>query len=285
MGESHRPFDIAYNASDDEGLAEAKKAIKDYVSQELKKSWNIIKDDAYFQKLQKEIIELLRNLVAKYDEKEAKMFTESDYSNAAYNLARYITYDKGGDLTSPGNLTNSSIGLGMNQFTPLQLCGALATVVNGGTRYESYLVDKVINPEGEIMQKYDPSVIEELNLKETTVNSIKEGMAAVHSSGVFGNFPIATGGKTGTAPFRSDQKSIGRSAYGVYLAFAPLEEPEIAVSVVLYDSAHGSSAASVARAVMETYFREEINELYPNYTSSTTSYTLEPIIEEVYNNE
>ncbi|MGM9974722.1 MAG: penicillin-binding transpeptidase domain-containing protein [Clostridiaceae bacterium] len=285
MGRSHRPFDIAYNESDDEELAEAKKAIKDYVAEEFKGLWDVTKDDNYFQRVQREISELLRELVAKYEKEEAKKYTEDDYYNAAYNLARYIIYDKGGDLTSPGNLTNSSIGLGMNQFTPLQLCSALATVVNGGTRYESYLVDKVINPEGEIMQEYEPTVIEDLNLKDITVDSIKKGMAAVHSGGAFANFPIATGGKTGTAPFRNDQKSIGRAAYGVYLAFAPVEKPEIAVSVVLYDSAHGSSAAPVARAVMETYFREEINKLYPNYSSSTTSYTLEPNIEEVYNQD
>ena len=144
-------------------------------------------------------------------------------------------------------------------------------------------MDKVVNPEGALVQEYEPTVIDDLNLKDTTVESIKKGMAAVHSSGAFANFPIATGGKTGTSPFREDQKSIGRSAYGVYVAFAPLDEPEIAVSVVLYDSAHGSSAAPVARAVMETYFRDEINELYPNYRSSTTSYSLNPVIDQVYN--
>lgn len=284
MGKSHKGFNISYDSSDDEAMAAAKKAIKDYVAERLKEKRSSNVNDEFSDTIDK-VSEMLKALVATYDEQEQQGYTEKDYSNAAFNLARYIIYDKSGDVTSPGNMTNSSIGLGMNQFTPLQLCSALSTVLNGGTRYKSYLVDKITSPENEIVTEYSPVVLDDLELKDSTVDAIKKGMAAVHSTGSFAGFPIASGGKTGTAAFRNDETSIGRSPYGVYLAFAPIDEPEIAVSVVLYDSAHGYNAAPVARAVLETYFRDTIKSQYPGYRSSTTSYSLEPPVMETYSNK
>lgn len=281
MGRTHKGFNVGYDSDDDEKMADAKREIKDYVAEKLKEERPSNANEE-FNNITVKVEEMLRALVDTYPEEEQQGYADRDYSNAAYNMARYIVYDKSGDVTSPGNMTNSSIGLGMNQFTPLQLCSALATVVNGGTRYQSYLVDKITGIDNEVITEFSPTVMDDLELKKTTVEAVKKGMAAVHSTGTFANFPIATGGKTGTAPFRNDQKDIGRSAYGVYVAFAPIEEPEIAISVVLYDSAHGSSAAPVAKAVMETYFRDIIKSQYPGYSSTTTPYTLEPPVTKIY---
>ncbi|MGM9975142.1 MAG: penicillin-binding transpeptidase domain-containing protein, partial [Clostridiaceae bacterium] len=278
-GRRHKTFNIAYISNDDQELADAKQAVKDYVAEELKMLWDT---DHVFAEVQDNIERLLRRLVSKYPEEERVGYEDVDFKGASYNLADYILNDRDGDITSPGNMTNSSIGLGMNQFTPLQMTNALATIVNGGTRYQAHLVDKITSPDNEVIKEYTPKVIKDLELKESTVNSVKNGMSLLHKSGVFGNFPIPSGGKTGTAIFRNDQKEIGRSDYGVYVAFAPLEEPEIAITVVMYDSAHGSSAAPVARAVMETYFRDIIKTQYPGYTSTTTSYTLEPPVAPIY---
>ncbi len=282
MGKKHNPFNIVYNSKDDEGLAKAKQDIKDYVAQMLKEKGNGGNNDDDLIEIKEELIKKLKVLVSQYEEADRGKYTDNDYDNAAFNVARYIVYDKAGDISSPGNLTNSSIGLGMNQFTPLQLTNALATVVNGGKRYQSHVVDKILSPDNEVVEEFKPVIIEDLQLKESTVRAVKAGMARVHSTGAFANFPIPTGGKTGTAIYRNDAKDIGRTDYGVYIAFAPVENPKIAITAVLYDSAHGSSVAPVVKAVMETYFRDIIKTQYPGYSSGTTSYTLDPPVTQVY---
>ncbi|WP_426348946.1 penicillin-binding transpeptidase domain-containing protein [Alloiococcus sp. CFN-8] len=296
MGENHEPFLVAYKANDDQELAEAKQAVKDYVADGLRsradeeKRKNAEENDNSDEENGKsdkvvinDIQKLLKRLVSHYSEEERAKFTDDDFIKAANNLYRYIYIDRNGDITAPGNMTNSSIGLGMNQFTPLQVTNALATIVNGGTRYQAHLVDRVTSPDNEVVKEYEPTVVKDLELKESTVKNVKYGMSLLHKTGVFGNFPIPSAGKTGTAIFRNDQREIGRSDYGVYVAFAPIEKPEIAITVVMYDAAHGSSAAPVARAVMETYFRDIIKTQHPGYTSTTTAYTLEPPVAPIYN--
>ena len=282
MGESHKGFNIGVNSNDHEELAEAKQAVKDYVSQALKKLWEVEDIDDFYDEVYTEATKLLKNLVETYEEEERAEYRESDFQNAADNIARYVVFDRSGDVISVGNLLNSSIGLGMNNLTPLQLCSALSTVLNGGTRYKSYLVNEITDSEGNIIEEYSPVILNELNLKESTVEAIKEGMAAVTAStSAFSNFPISTGGKTGTAIYSNNQNAIGRSSYSVFEAFAPYDNPEIAITVVLYDGGSGSNATPVARAIMETYFRDELTESYPNYKSNTTAYTLKPEIDNV----
>ncbi|WP_426348664.1 penicillin-binding transpeptidase domain-containing protein [Alloiococcus sp. CFN-8] len=282
LGEKHRGFNIGVSSNDHEELAKAKQAVKDYVSEALKKLWEVENINDFYDEVYTEAINLLKNLVETYEEEERVKYTEADFENAAKNIARYVAFDRSGDVTSVGNLLNSSIGLGMNNLTPLQLCSALSTVLNGGTRYKSYLVNEITDLDGNVIEEYNPVILNELNLKEGTVEAIKEGMAAVTASNsTFANFPISTGGKTGTAIYSNNQKDIGRSSYAVFEAFAPYDNPEIAITVVLYDGGGGSNAAPVARAIFETYFRDELTESYPNYKSSTTDYSLKPEIDNI----
>ena len=90
----------------------------------------------------------------------------------------------------------------------------------------------------------------------------------------FNGFPIETGGKTGTADFRADQKDIGRAPYATYISFAPLDKPEIVVVSVVYDGGHGGSVAPVAKAIYEQYFKDEILSINPNYTFSNAVNTI-----------
>lgn len=279
-GKKHTPFNIAYDKNDDEALDKAKSEVKDYIINKIKAQRKDNKNDE-FNEITKELKVKFENLISKYNKEEQKKYSKSDVENASYNMARYIVFDKSGDITSPGNLTNASIGLGMNNFTPLQMTNAVATIINGGKRYKVHLVDKILNPDNKVVEEIKPVVVDDLKLKTSTVNAIKEGMRRVNQSGTFKDFPISSGGKTGTTPYRPDQREIGRSAYGVYVAFAPLEKPEIAVTVVLYDVGHGSSSGPVAKAVLETYFRDKIKAEFPGYKSSSTSYSLDPKVEEV----
>ncbi len=279
-GKRHKGFNIEYKKDDDEELEKAKREVKDYITEKIREPRKSDKNQE-FNDITKEIKSKLENLTKVYTEEEKSKYTKTDFDNAAYNMARYIVFDKSGDITSPGNLTNASIGLGMNNFTPVQMVNALASILNGGKRYKVHLVDKILNANNEVIEEVKPIVVEDLQLKPSTVNSIKEGMRRVNQGGTFKDFPIPSGGKTGTAPYSNIQKDVGRAAYGVYVAFAPLEKPEIAVVTVLYDAAHGSSAGPVVKAVMETYFRDQIKSQYPNYKSASTGYSLEPPVQEI----
>ena len=109
-------------------------------------------------------------------------------------------------------------------------------------------------------------------MSKATLDAVKEGMRRVNEEvGGSANFimsklPIVTGGKTGTATFRNDQSDYGRTDYGVYISFAPLDNPKIAVATVLYDGGHGYYGSFIARTIYETYFREELKKDYPGYT-------------------
>jgi len=180
-----------------------------------------------------------------------------------------IVKDSYGEITTPANVYNAAIGQGYSRFTPLQLANYMATIVNGGKRYKLHLVDKFIDPNGKTIQQVKPEVIEDVKLRPQTVATVIEGMAKVTEEGTasatFGGFPISNGGKTGSATFQNNQQDIGREAFGVYVGFAPLENPKIAVCVVIYDGAHGGYVAPVAKAIYETYFKEEILSKYPDY--------------------
>ena len=79
------------------------------------------------------------------------------------------------------------------------------------------------------------------------------------ASGALGNFPIPTGGKTGTAQFNNStiQNKIGRGDYAWFVGYAPADNPEIAVSIVMFDGGYGSDAANVAKGMYESYFKND----------------------------
>ena len=171
--------------------------------------------------------------------------------------------DKAGQIASPetiedwegGLVLQAAIGQSAHQFTPLQLANYVATIVNGGTRYQPHLLRKVMDYSlSETVEEVEPVVLDQIDLKESTVEAIKAGMRGVvtedgTASSVFRDFPIEVGGKTGSAQTRS-----GRSAHGVFVSFAPYDEPEIAVCVVGEHAGSGGSVAPVCVAIYNEYF-------------------------------
>ena len=162
----------------------------------------------------------------------------------------------------PGDTLQASIGQSDNLFTPLQLSNYIATVVNGGTRYEAHLLYKIKNyPTGEITE-VQPKVVEQIEIQPQNYKAIMEGMRSVTEDGtasnVFQDFPIAVGGKTGTA-------EVPGTNNGLFVAFAPYENPKIAISVVVEHGAHGNSIAPAAREVIEEYFKNAQTEIQDDY--------------------
>lgn len=154
--------------------------------------------------------------------------------------------------------TNASIGQGSNQFTPIEIGSYLSTLLNGGTRYRLHLVDKIVSPDGKIIQQDKPEVLSKMNIPQNYLDAIKLGMkGATEESGTasaaFANFPIPVGGKTGSAEVGSHgSKSLQNYAW--YVGFAPYDNPKIVVAALIYQGGSGSYTAYVARDIMNAYF-------------------------------
>jgi penicillin-binding protein 2 len=282
------PFDYSTNEDDSEKLKEIKTSLKDKIAgrfDQIGTDSNALGTDQFAKTLVDDIKNIM-NLSDKYKQKvsdyeskdKGKVNIDSQAQIVADIIARFVINDKGSEITSPAQEVYASIGQGMNNFTPTQLASYVSTLANGGTRYKLHFVDKITTPQGNVVQEYEPEVIDKIDLKETTINAIRQGMYKANNdeggtaARVFANFPIRTGGKTGTADFTEKQKEIGRAPYATYVSFAPLENPQIAFVGVIYDGGHGSSTAPVAKAVYEAYFKEKLEKEFPAYASTSTSY-------------
>ncbi len=169
--------------------------------------------------------------------------------------------DNAGILVEPtsngfgGDTLQISIGQ-KNAFTPLQLSNYVASLANGGTRYKATLLDKVVSYNmAETYMEKKPEVVETIELSDSSLAAVKEGMLSVTEDGtgraVLGNYPIKVGGKTGTSQVQ------GKADHSVFIAFAPFDNPEIAISVVLEHGSSGFSAGSVVRDILDAYFFTE----------------------------
>ncbi len=148
---------------------------------------------------------------------------------------------------------SAAIGQGDNQFTPLQIASYVSTLINGGIRYRLHLVDKIVSPDGKIVEETKPEVLDRIHISKEYLDAIKLGMKGVTerggtASGAFHNFPIPVGGKTGTA------EAVRRANYAWFVGFAPYDDPQIVVVVVIYQGGHGSYAGYVARDIFDAYF-------------------------------
>ena len=162
-----------------------------------------------------------------------------------------------GKVWNPGDTLQISIGQ-TNLFTPLQLTNYIATLANGGNLYEPHLVKGVRSAEdGRIVSKTESKVRSEVGLSKENLNAITEGMLSVTQEGgtaysIFRDFPVQVAAKTGTA-----QVSTG-SDTGIFAAFAPYDNPEIAVVTIIEHGTSGGSVAPVTKKVMEYYFSNEL---------------------------
>ncbi len=154
----------------------------------------------------------------------------------------------------PGDVLQAAIGQSDNLFTPLQIANYVATVANGGTNYKAHLLKAVkSNTEQKIIEEVQPEVRNKIEIQPQNLEAILKGMGMVTATGgtassVFADFPVKTGGKTGSA-----QVSNG-SANGIYVGFAPFDDPQIAVAVVVEHGASGSGVSPIARDIFEQYF-------------------------------
>ena len=153
----------------------------------------------------------------------------------------------------PGDTIQAAIGQSKNLFTPIQLANYIATLANGGTRYKTHLVKKVKEySSSKIIDEYYPEVVEKIEMDPKHHKLIMQGMRSVTEDGtassVFKDFEVSVGGKTGTAEVARGSNN------GIFVAFAPYENPQIAISVIVEHGSHGNSIAPVAKEIIAKYF-------------------------------
>lgn len=180
-------------------------------------------------------------------------------SKAIDRVWRYIRDSK----YQPGEVLNATIGQGSNDVTPIQLANYVATIVNGGTRYKPYLVDKVVAHDGTVKLVKQPEVLGKIEISPDNLETIKRGMFAVTNEAggtarnAFVGSKVTIAGKTGTA-----EAGKGYDSHAWFVAFAPYDKPEIAVAVLIFQGGHGNYPAPVARAIIEGYLAPEEPEDY-----------------------
>ena len=165
-----------------------------------------------------------------------------------------------------GSITSVAIGQESTQVTMLQLANYIATLVNGGTRNATHLLKEVKSSDfSQVVHTYEPRVLSTIDIQPKNLEAVKAGMLAVTTESAsvrpyFQNLPFQAGAKTGSA-----QVSAQTEAHAVFVCFAPYDDPEIAVAMVVEHGASGSTLASMSAEVLSYYFtaqetREEIPE-------------------------
>jgi penicillin-binding protein 2 len=171
-----------------------------------------------------------------------------------------------------GDTYNMSIGQGFVLSTPLQVLNSIAAVANDGVLYRPQLVREVLDSEGNVVQAFTPDVIRQLPISKENIDIVKSGMrAAVAGTGATAwplDVPgVSVAGKTGTAEYFEDRNKDGipdkdregnLPTHAWFTAFAPYQDPEIAIVVFIYGGGEGSAAAvPVANDILNYYFSED----------------------------
>ena len=173
-----------------------------------------------------------------------------------------------------GDTLSSAIGQSYNSFTPLQMCYYLATLANKGVKNEVTIIKEVLDSDGKVVDKNEiqEKINAKLNITEQDLTKIEiqdenlkaifEGMKSVTGDsggtayGTFSSFPIEVAGKTGTATAGSGSDNAW------FVGFAPYDDPEIAVVVIVEHGGHGYYTAQAVKSIMEEYFgyNNDVNE-------------------------
>lgn len=157
----------------------------------------------------------------------------------------------GGTWTAGDNL---QLAIGQNGlYTPIQLAAYAMMIANDGVRYKTHFVHSIRSYDGTSETVTTPEIAAKANWSQAAIDTVRQGMVEVVKSGTayssFGTASYTIAAKTGTA-----QTGVkGQSDHGVFIAYAPVENPEIAIAVVM-ERGTSSASAGVARKVVDAYF-------------------------------
>ena len=161
----------------------------------------------------------------------------------------------GADTGDPGNALDLAFGH-FDTYSPIQLNQYISTIANGGTRYALHVLDKILAPtedeetagDGATIYEYQPTVLNELSITDEMLAEVQEGVwSVIHTStgvgnAIFANFPIEVAGKSGTATVFDTLEN------STWAGWAPYDDPEIAVSIVIPGTTPNVSVSAQAAA-------------------------------------
>ncbi len=155
-----------------------------------------------------------------------------------------------------GDTISAAIGQSENSFTPLQLAVYTGALANGGPRYRATFLRRIVSSDyNTLISENHPTLANDYRFSEEARKCVQEGMRLAvdgprGTASLFKNYQVPVCAKTGTA----EHGSSG-SAHGVFVCYAPADDPQIAISVYVEKGAQGGNLAKAAIAVMDEYFR------------------------------
>lgn len=168
-------------------------------------------------------------------------------------------YAEANDLEwSDGQTLTAAIGQSYNLFTPLQLANYIATLVGNGEHYAAHLLKNVKTYNNSaVVYAYNKDPVNVVEMQDSTVEAIKTGMHDLTTGSLstyFSKCVVSAGAKTGTA-----ETGVTNANNGTFVCFAPYDDPQIAVAVVIEKGGAGAALAETAVDILNAYFsREEI---------------------------
>lgn len=161
----------------------------------------------------------------------------------------------GQDTGDPGNALDLAFGQ-FDTYSPIQLNQYISTIANGGTRYALHVLDKILAPtedegtagDGATIYEYQPTILNELSITDEMLAEVQEGIwSVIHTStglgnAIFSDFPIEVAGKSGTATVSDTLEN------STWAGWAPYDDPEIAVSIVIPGTTPNVSVSAQAAA-------------------------------------
>ena len=169
-------------------------------------------------------------------------------------LASPSNRESAGGVWYPGDVLQAAIGQSDNLFTPAQLASYICTLLNKGKRYSLHLIDEVVDYDtNEVVLKKEPEVLSDNPISDSTYNAVTDGMRRVVTSGTasaaFASSKYKAAGKTGTAEVPDGADNV------LFVGFAPYDDPEIVVAVIIEHGASSSFSAGVAREIFDAYMQ------------------------------
>ena len=160
-----------------------------------------------------------------------------------------------------GVTPQAAIGQADDMFTPIQLATMCATIANGGVRLQTHFLDKVTDYTGEtVVKEYEPVELYDAGLSSAVLGVVQTGMQMVATEGtaadVFAGYPVAVACKTGTAetsdPNTPESKQTEPNLS--FICYAPANDPQIAIAVMMEYGNKGDYAKNVAKDILDQYF-------------------------------
>lgn len=154
-----------------------------------------------------------------------------------------------------GDTVRAAIGQSVHNYAPVHMAKYIATLANGGTRYRMHLLERVENADGTIAEIIQPEIENILEMDPKNLEAVFKGMLLVTQGNrgtlraTFKDFPISVAAKSGTA-----QENLRRDSHTWFVGFAPYEDPQISITVMIpYGEVSGAPAAVVARKIIGDY--------------------------------